>query len=544
MRRLVLFPCVALLVGMPVQADVATRASDGLGTRINGALGGRCSSGVCHIDGGTRGGSNRFQRLSEFDTRGAIEGVSINSDGVRNLVLGVTASDGSFIDKSVSLTSPAHLFLLSPGGIQLMPGASFQQIPQLTLSTAAQLRFAGGVFDVFNTPQQVISALAGDPLPGALGLLPGSLGEKRPWIRMDGISIDVDEALLVDAPDGLIDVTNSRLSVSDASRSGGTLTLTGTDLSIDGKSQLLAKGADGGGLIQVGGSWQNSDPSVRQAKTVSVNAGAVMDASATLRGDGGEIVVWSDVSATDSITDVAGTFLALGGRQGGDGGRIETSGATLLLSPDLKVEASAANGKAGLWLQDPYDYTIDSGSASTIVSSLNTGTSVTVSTAVSDTSFGSSGSSGGVGDITLLSPINKTSGAGASLTFEADNDIALNASITSTSGALNVSAKAAGSIVLDDDKAIETNGGDIVFWSNTGNKQSGTGDHFIRLNEGSSLTSNGGKIVIQMGTLISVTSSGHQAQHSPEIHCSLESVWAMCVTKRARASRSAPVAVM
>ena len=65
-----------------------------------------------------------------------------------------------------------------------------------------------------STPLQLqIPALGGDPLPGALGLLPGGLGEKRPWIRMDGVSIDVDEALLVDAPGGRVDVLNSRLSV-------------------------------------------------------------------------------------------------------------------------------------------------------------------------------------------------------------------------------------------------------------------------------------------------------------------------------------------
>ena len=101
--------------------------------------------------------------------------MSIDSEGIRNLVLGVTAADGSFIDKSVSLSSPAHLFVLSPGGIQLMPGASFQQIPQLTLSTAAQLRFDSGMFDVFNTSAGDISILTGDPLDGALGPVCGRL---------------------------------------------------------------------------------------------------------------------------------------------------------------------------------------------------------------------------------------------------------------------------------------------------------------------------------------------------------------------------------
>ena len=213
MKRHLLLPLLIVLgCSAPARADVA---AGGLGTRLNGVEGGRCSSGVCRIGGGSDAGRNRFHRLSEFDTRGAIEAVSIDSDGMRNLVLGVTSAEGSFIDKNVSLTSPAHLFVLSPGGIQLLPGASFQQIPKLTLSTASQLRLAGGVFDVFDTSASALSALTGDPLPGALGLLPGTQGDQRPWIRLEGVSIDVDEALLVDAPGGRIDVDGSRLSVSN-----------------------------------------------------------------------------------------------------------------------------------------------------------------------------------------------------------------------------------------------------------------------------------------------------------------------------------------
>ncbi len=365
MRRLALLPLLIALGGfVPADADVASSRSGGLGTRVNGALGGRCSSGVCRIDGGSAGGSNRFHRLSEFDTRGAIQGVSIDSDGVRNLVLGVTAADGSFIDKSVSLTSPAHLFVLSPGGIQLMPGASFQQIPQLTLSTASQLRFNGGVFDVFSTPATGVAGLAGDPLPGALGLLPGALGEKRPWIRMDGISIDVDEALLVDAPGGRIDVEGSRLSVSNAAGDGGTLTLTGELIRVGEGTELLATGSGKGGLVQVGGSWQNSDASVRQASQTWMQAGSLVDASSTGHGAGGTVVIWSDLNNLDGGTVVEGSLLARGGPLGGDGGRIETSGPYLMAMPQ-RLDVSSVAGKLGDWLLDPFNLTILPDSAGT-----------------------------------------------------------------------------------------------------------------------------------------------------------------------------------
>ena len=227
----------------------------------------------------------------------------------------------------------------------------------------------------------------------------------------------------------------------------------------------------------MGGSWQNSDPSVRQATTTQVAAGALIDASATLRGDGGEIVVWSDVLASDSVTDVAGSFFARAGRQGGDGGRIETSGATLSLAPNLKIDASALNGEAGLWLQDPYNYVINSPEVGSIESSLNGGTNVTISTAVNNPSLGSTGYSGDEGNITLNHPIEKAYGPPVTLTFEADNDVFLNESIASSveGDALNVVAKAAGKIILSDTKSIVTNGGDIVLWANTGNKLSGLG---------------------------------------------------------------------
>ena len=65
-------------------------------------------------------------------------------------------------------------------------------------------------------------------------------------------------------------VENSTLSVSSEEGKGGSITLTGDQIDVDGNSQLLATGPEGGGLIQVGGSWQNSDPSVRQAVKATV----------------------------------------------------------------------------------------------------------------------------------------------------------------------------------------------------------------------------------------------------------------------------------
>ena len=53
--------------------------------------------------------------------------------------------------------------------------------------------------------------------------------------------------------------------------------------------------------------------------------GARIDASAINNGDGGTVVLWSDVLNPDSFTTVLGEIYAKGGNFGGEGGRIETS---------------------------------------------------------------------------------------------------------------------------------------------------------------------------------------------------------------------------
>ena len=93
------------------------------------------------------------------------------------------------------------------------------------------------------------------------------------------------------------------------------------------------------------------------------------DASATENGDGGKVVLWSDIRNANSITTANGTIYAKGGTNGGDGGHIETSGHSLSIS-GAQMNAYSSSGKSGLWLIDPTDVTVDAGSAATIVSGL------------------------------------------------------------------------------------------------------------------------------------------------------------------------------
>ena len=253
-------------------------------------------------------------------------------------------------------------------------GADFVNTPQLRLSTASRLKFGAGQFDVFSSTADDLALLRGEPLPGALGLQAApqlnSDAGVLPGIHLNGINISIDEDLLIDAPGRPVAVENSTLSVSSEEEVGGTLTLTGDRIDVDGNSQLLATGPESGGLIQVGGSRQNSDPLVRQAVKTTVQSGAVFDASATGMGDGGEIVVWSDITHPESLTSVSGSLFVEAGVAGGDGGRIETSGADLDVA-GVQISTKAEKGDAGLWLLDPTDFYINAAIAQSIVNALS-----------------------------------------------------------------------------------------------------------------------------------------------------------------------------
>jgi filamentous hemagglutinin family protein len=175
------------------------------------------------------------------------------------------------------------------------------------------------------------------------------------------------------------DISGAKVSV-DADNVAVAGKVTASSMQLTGDLVDVLTGAtlsSDGGSILVGGDWQGSN-GVRQAITTTLEAGATIDA-----GQGGKVVLWSDITNADSVTTVAGTVRALGGQ-------IETSGYLLEL-PGL-VQA----GAGGMWLIDPTNVTITTTSttgtlagdlaslavtnikATDIQAALNAGTSVTV----------------------------------------------------------------------------------------------------------------------------------------------------------------------
>ena len=196
---------------------------------------------------------------------------------------------------------------------------------------------------------------------------------------------------------------------------------------------------ENGGAIRADGGLVYLTTRAANALTSAViNNTGVIEAQTLATGEKGEIRLIADMQYG---TLNAGGTLDSRAPNGGDGGFIETSAATVNTLSGLNVMAGAASGTGGTWLIDPYDYTINSTAASTIGTALSGGTSVTVTTQSSNASYGATGA--GTGDITVASAITKTGSGSATLTLQADHSIILNSNITASAGALNIDLSAA-----------------------------------------------------------------------------------------------------
>ena len=252
-------------------------------------------------------------------------------------------------------------------------------------------------------------------------------------IVADGIS-QKGGRIFLSASNGKIINSGSIAANSDTGK-GGKIRVTGDEILIQSGSKLSSKGNTGGGVIEVGGSWQNNNKDVYQATTTIVKEGASLDASAYDFGDGGEIVVWSNIHKSNSKTTVKGTLKADGGKINGNGGKIETSGRSLDIN-DIKISTKSNIGEDGQWLIDPYNITISNGSSSDINGSYTaTGNSAVINVGTLETALASNnvtvftGNSGSQnGDITVNASI--TSSSSNDLTLDTNRHIYINSNIT------------------------------------------------------------------------------------------------------------------
>ena len=242
---------------------------------------------------------------------------------------------------------------------------------------------------------------------------------------------------------------------------GGSVVIQGEEVQLLGASTIDVSGTQGGGEALLGGDYQGNNPEVHNAQRTRVAADVAINADATVNGDGGRVIVWSDES-----TVFEGSVSARGGAGGGDGGFVEISGKnSLRYRGDLDL--SAAGGSPGQVLFDPKfilvanlggpgislalplignDNFIENSSqnvtfdADDITAITNTGAAVTLQANT---------------DITIDEPlVTSNAGAGGDLTLQAGRSVLINADIVTDNGALTVVANHTGAVLADRDAGL------------------------------------------------------------------------------------------
>ena len=233
---------------------------------------------------------------------------------------------------------------------------------------------------------------------GAVGVFAGQVFNQG-TISANRIGQDSAGRIVLQA-DGATNVSGD-ISAQGNGVPGGDITILGDNITLSSAS-VDASGSNGG-RVRVGGAFQGRGE-LPMANRVRVDTASVIHADAQQNGNGGRIIVWSELS-----TRSFGRLTARGGSVSGNGGFVETSSRGNLAfgeAPDV----SAIGGEAGTWLLDPEDILIDSAGAASISSALDNGSNVQIKTAEGGD---------GEGNITVAAAIRKSSGPDAALGLQA-----------------------------------------------------------------------------------------------------------------------------
>jgi filamentous hemagglutinin family protein len=481
-------------------------------------------------------------------------GASVNVGGIVASSLGI--SDADFLSGNYHFSGGGHGAVVNQGSITAAHGGYVALIGQsvsnegtiaagggaaaLGAGATVDMTLADNALESFKVSAAAVDALVSNGgairVAGGQVILSGQAMNTllQTVVNNTGVisadsAVDTGGTITLLGSGGAVQA-DGHISAASQRGAGGSVAISGSSVEVGAGAQILVSGASGGGSIVVGGDLHGGK--LPLATRTAVDAGALLDASATVQGNGGSIQVVSDTSNAVSTTAVSGALKADGGSKGGDGGSIETSGSKLDTT-GITVQAAAPKGEAGQWLLDPAMIEIGTNAgvmtggtadgtttfssaltsylpASTIDSVLNSGTNVTVQTVGLTNS--------GAFDIWVVSPIEKTAGGDATLTLQAANSVYVGAPISSISGALNVNLYAGnnggaltgtGAVLLASD--ITTNGGNINFgtnetydFTNSGVTQLAGGDVYV---DSQLTTSDGGGSQTNQKVTLDTTSS-------------------------------------
>ncbi|NEP09316.1 MAG: CHAT domain-containing protein [Symploca sp. SIO2C1] len=299
-----------------------------------------------------------------------------------------------------------------------------------------------------------------DSLPTAAGIEPTDL----PGLLTGG-NLGHATKLRVN-PDGTVSLTGSGIAIPPeegvaiasgtvdvAGEVGGSVNVFGNKVGLI-SANIDASGTNSGGNVRIGGDYQGVG-NVPNAKRTFVSSDSVINADALFNGNGGRVIVWADETSR-----FYGAIAAQGGLVSGNGGFAEVSGKEFL---DFAGTANlgATQGQFGTLLLDPENITVIAGgnipaelgandqfADPGINNTINNGT---INAATANVILQATN------DITFEAPIN-IAALGVGLTAEANNNINVNADITTAGGDIFLN----GGALNFTEATINTNGGNFT----------------------------------------------------------------------------------
>ena len=291
------------------------------------------NNNTLRIEGGTPAGNHLFHSFQDFSIPTGSEAFFNNSLTIENIITRVTGNNLSNIDGLIRANGSANLFLLNPNGIVFGPNARLDIGGSFLASTAESLLVENGEFFSAVEPNGQPLLTVNVPIglqygssrgaivnrstglavaPGqAIALIGGELNLEGGFVNAPSGSIELGAVaagtVRLTSTDGSWQASYSEkmgrenISLSDGAiastsgESGGRLQVFGGDVSLTGRSQLLADT-----LGELDGTGINID-----ANNLRILEGSVVGSSSFGTGNGGDINI--RISETLKITGAAST---------------------------------------------------------------------------------------------------------------------------------------------------------------------------------------------------------------------------------------------
>ncbi|MFT8644681.1 MAG: MBG domain-containing protein, partial [Gluconacetobacter sp.] len=374
-------------------------------------------------------------------------------------------------DISGKLGATGSVFLINPNGVVVGPGGKVVVDGSFTASTRDTTDrdfMAGGAVTLSGASTGVVANKGTIYAKNGSVTLVGRSVSNTGTIRADHDAVAMvagDTVILADKNerDGIF-VKPKAATTGDVTNSGRIKATSAELRSVGGNVYALAGNHDGvitatGVVDGSGGVYLTADEgTVSVSGTLAAHTGdgaggtivanghdvqiagtATLDARAVSAGKpGGTVLVGTSAKGGQQLATKVG--LESGAKilagEGKSAGYVETS-ARSLKTGAVTVRA----GAGGQWLTDPDDLTIDSTAASSISSTLNSGTNVTEQTTETTSSGVGVVGTGGTGAININAPVSWNSGA--TLALSAYGQITFNSNVTvQGSGAVSMTASA------------------------------------------------------------------------------------------------------